>query len=1075
MPQDYIHIKGAREHNLKNVEITLPRDRLVVITGVSGSGKSSLAFDTIYAEGQRRYVESLSAYARQFLGRMDKPDVDYIEGLSPAISIDQKGVSHNPRSTVGTVTEIYDYLRLLFARVGVPHCPKCGSPVQRQTVSQIVDALMNLPEGSRITLLAPKVRRKKGEHKDILEAARKAGFVRIRVNGEILLLDETDNLNLNKQKWHYIELVVDRLIVRPDADLGRLAESVETGLREGDGVVEALPESGESLVFSERFACAKCGISLPEIEPRTFSFNSPHGACAECTGLGYRLAVDPGLVIPDRSLSLAQGAVTPWTHVGTSGAWYISLMEAVAQANGFSATVPVSQLTEEQLNLILFGNGSRKITVSHRTGRGRTYSWDTTFEGVIPNLERRYKTTESDYARSRIERYMSARTCRVCNGRRLRPEALAVQVCGLGIMEVCAKNIGSAAQWIREIDPDLPADAPPDTPGANGRSVNEIGSANNANGANGHHEPAAAVTATPPANGRNGKGGNELPAAAANGHRPRQTLSSRDKTIANQVLKEIDGRLKFLEGIGLDYVTMDRTAQTLSGGEAQRVRLATQIGSGLTGVLYVCDEPTVGLHPHDDHRLIATLTRLRDMGNTVLVVEHDEAMMRAADFIADLGPRAGEYGGQVVAAGPVADIENSPDSLTGAYLSGRKQVPTPSVRRPGNGLSLQVKGARENNLRNIDVDFPLGRLVCITGVSGSGKSSLVYQVLYKRLNQAINRGRDLPGDHDAVLGMEAVDKVVKIDQSPIGRTPRSNPATYTGAFTPIRELFANLPEARVRGYKPGRFSFNVKGGRCEACQGEGYNQIEMQFLPDVTVPCEICQGLRYNREALEVTLRGHSIAAVLNMTVDTALELFANFPRIRPKLETLRDVGLGYIRLGQPATTLSGGEAQRVKLATELSKRATGKTVYLLDEPTTGLSFEDCAALLGVLHRLVDAGNTVILIEHNLDVMKNSDWIIDLGPGAGDKGGELLAVGAPEEIAQHPHSITGQYLKAALGARPAATTNGASAASEPAAAAEPPTAPAKAARNGKAKAPADAADNASPPKPRRRRSPAAAP
>ena len=1048
MPQDYIHIKGAREHNLKNVEITIPRDKLVVITGVSGSGKSSLAFDTIYAEGQRRYVESLSAYARQFLGRMDKPDVDYIEGLSPAISIDQKGVSHNPRSTVGTVTEIYDYLRLLFARVGVPHCPKCGSPVQRQTVSQIVDALMNLPEGSRITLLAPKVRRKKGEHKDILEAARKAGFVRIRVNGEILLLDETDNLNLNKQKWHYIELVVDRLIVRPDADLGRLAESVETGLREGDGVVEALPESGEALVFSERFACAKCGISLPEIEPRTFSFNSPHGACAECTGLGYRLAVDPGLVIPDRSLSLAQGAVTPWTHVGTSGAWYLSLMEAVAQANGFSAAVPVSQLTEEQINLILFGNGSRKITVSHRTGRGRTYSWDTTFEGVIPNLERRYKTTESDYARSRIERYMSARPCRVCQGRRLRPEALAVQVCGLGIMEVCAKNIGSAAQWIREIDPDLPLDAPPDTPGANGSSANDNGIAASENGssANGHHAGATAA-----ANGRNGKTAGELPAAAANGHRPRQTLSPRDKTIASQVLKEIDGRLKFLEGIGLDYVTMDRTAQTLSGGEAQRVRLATQIGSGLTGVLYVCDEPTVGLHPHDDHRLIATLTRLRDMGNTVLVVEHDEAMMRAADFIADLGPRAGEYGGQVVAAGPVADIENSPDSLTGAYLSGRKQVPTPSVRRPGNGLSLQVKGARENNLRNIDVEFPLGRLVCITGVSGSGKSSLVYQVLYKRLNQAINRGRDLPGDHDAVLGMEAVDKVVKIDQSPIGRTPRSNPATYTGAFTPIRELFANLPEARVRGYKPGRFSFNVKGGRCEACQGEGYNQIEMQFLPDVTVPCEICQGLRYNREALEVTLRGHSIAAVLNMTVDTALELFANFPRIRPKLETLRDVGLGYIRLGQPATTLSGGEAQRVKLATELSKRATGKTVYLLDEPTTGLSFEDCAALLGVLHRLVDAGNTVILIEHNLDVMKNSDWIIDLGPGAGDNGGELLAVGAPEEIAQHPQSITGQYLKAALqNARPAATANGA--ATEPA---------------------ADATAAASPPKPRRRRTPAA--
>ena len=962
MPQDFIHVKGAREHNLKNVEITIPRDKLVVITGVSGSGKSSLAFDTIYAEGQRRYVESLSAYARQFLGRMDKPDVDYIEGLSPAISIDQKGVSHNPRSTVGTVTEIYDYLRLLFARVGIPHCPKCNRQVARQTVSQIVDSIMNLEEGSRITLLAPKIRRKKGEHKDVFEAARKAGFVRIRVNGQIMMLEETDALDLDKRKWHYIELVVDRLIVRPETELNRVAESVETCLREGDGVVEVLLEEGDPLVFSEQFSCAHCGTSLPEIEPRTFSFNSPHGACPECTGLGYKLAIDPDLVIPNKRLSLSEGAVAPWTRGGPSTGWYISLMESVAKANGFSSKTPVKDLDPEHVDLVLHGNGSTKVTVSHRTHRGRTYSWDTTFEGVIPNLERRYKTTESDYMRSQIERYMSARNCRSCGGKRLRPEALAVRVCGLGIMEVCAKNIGAAAEWVREIDPDSDQNK------------------------------------------------------TTGGEHQKQVLTAREKTIGNQVLKEIDGRLRFLEGIGLDYVTMDRTAQTLSGGEAQRVRLATQIGSGLTGVLYVCDEPTVGLHPHDDQRLIDTLSRLRDMGNTVLVVEHDEAMMRAADFIADLGPKAGEHGGRVVATGTVDEIENAEDSLTGQYLSGRKRVPVPAERRPGNGLTLTVTGARENNLRNIDVDFPLGQLVCITGVSGSGKSSLVYEVLYKRLNQVLNQGRDLPGQHDEVTGIEGVDKVVKIDQSPIGRTPRSNPATYTGAFTPIRELFSNLPEARVRGYKPGRFSFNVKGGRCEACQGEGYNQIEMQFLPDVTVPCEICHGLRYNREALEVTMRGQSIADVLAMTVDQALEFFINFPRIRPKLATLRDVGLGYIHLGQPATTLSGGEAQRVKLATELSKRATGKTLYLLDEPTTGLSFEDCAALLGVLHRLVDAGNTVILIEHNLDVIKNADWVIDLGPGAGDKGGRLIATGTPEQIAKHNKSLTGRYVKQALAA-----------------------------------------------------------
>ena len=954
MPQEFIVIKGAREHNLKNIEISIPREKLVVITGVSGSGKSSLAFDTIYAEGQRRYVESLSAYARQFLGRMDKPDVDYIEGLSPAISIDQKGVSHNPRSTVGTVTEIYDYMRLLFARLGTPHCPKCGQPVERQTVQQIADSIMSLPEGSRISLLSPKIRRKKGEHKDVFEEARKSGFVRVRVNGTVHMLDELDDLNLNRQKWHYIEIVVDRLVIREDTEVSRVSESVEAAMREGDGVVQAAIEGGEEITYSEQFACIGCGTSLTEIEPRTFSFNSPHGACSECTGLGYKLEVDPDLVISNKALSLSEGAITPWSRGGPSSSWYVSLLESISSAHGFSAKIPVKDLPQESLDLILYGNGTKKVTIRHRTHRGRTYSWDTNFEGVIPNLERRYKNTESDHTRQEIERYMAARPCRACGGARLRPEALAVKVCGLGIMEVCAKNVGHALNWVREIDPDIPFEG------------------------------------------------------------PRKTLSVREKTIGNQILKEIEGRLEFLKNIGLDYVTLGRTARTLSGGEAQRVRLATQIGSGLTGVLYVCDEPTVGLHPHDDHLLIGTLTNLRDMGNTVVVVEHDEAMMRSADFIADLGPGAGEHGGNIVATGTIQDIMDCPESLTGQYLSGRKKVPLPQERRPGNGLSLTVKGGSENNLKNIDVELPLGQLVCITGVSGSGKSTLIYDILYKKLAQLINRARDLPGKHKEILGLENVDKVINIDQSPIGRTPRSNPATYTGAFTPIRELFANLPEAKIRGYAPGRFSFNVKGGRCEACQGEGYNQIEMQFLPDVTVPCEICQGRRYNREALEVTLRGQSIADVLNMTVDQALEYFGGFPRIRPKLETLRDVGLGYIRLGQPATTLSGGEAQRVKLSTELSKRATGKTMYLLDEPTTGLSFEDCAALLRVLHRLVDGGNTVILIEHNLDVIKNADWIIDLGPGAGDMGGRLIATGTPEQVAKVKKSFTGQYLKPIL-------------------------------------------------------------
>ena len=1034
MPQETIYIKGAREHNLKNVDVTIPRDRLVVITGVSGSGKSSLAFDTIYAEGQRRYVESLSAYARQFLGRMDKPDVDYIEGLSPAISIDQKGVSHNPRSTVGTVTEIYDYLRLLFARVGKPHCPKCGNPVARQTVQQIVDAILNLPEASRISLLAPKVRRKKGEHREVFEAARRGGFVRLRVNGETMLAEDTDGLTLDKQKWHYIDIVVDRLIIRSDTEPSRVTESVETALREGEGVLTVAQDGVDDLVFSEQFACVGCGVSLPEIEPRTFSFNSPHGACATCTGLGYQLEVDPGLVIQNRNLSLLEGAVVPWARAGAANAWYASMMEAVAREFDFSPHAPIRELTDEQVDIILYGAGKRQVSVRHRTGRGRTYTWKTTYEGVIPNLQRRYQDTESDHTRSEIERYMAQRACRACTGARLRPEALGVLVCGRNIMEVTGLTIGRGLQWIRAINPASSAVA----------GVNSNGHGHGNSSGNGHHPAgnghspadAAAIlddifgdnsTGSVGANGNgsaSGKGRsrrNGRKAAAAEPLPPAPvTLTPREMTIADQILKEIEGRLHFLDSIGLDYVTMNRTARTLSGGEAQRVRLATQIGSGLTGVLYVCDEPTVGLHPHDDHRLIGTLTRLRDMGNTVIVVEHDDAMMRAADHIVDLGPGAGEHGGKIVATGNVAEVMANEASLTGAYLSGRKRIPTPAERRPGNGNAITVKGARANNLKGIDVEFPLGLLGCVTGVSGSGKSTLVYDILYKRLAQAVAQGRDRPGEHDAVGGIEHIDKVVNIDQSPIGRTPRSNPATYTGAFTPIRELFATLPEARIRGYKPGRFSFNVKGGRCESCQGEGYIQIEMQFLPDVTVPCEICQGRRYNREALEVTLRDQSIADVLAMTVETALDFFWNYTRIRTRLQTLRDVGLGYIRLGQPATTLSGGEAQRVKLATELSRRATGRTLYLLDEPTTGLSFEDCAALLRVLHRLVDQGNSVLLIEHNLDLIKNSDWIIDLGPGAGDKGGSLLACGTPEMLTQVAESHTGRYLRAALGMEAAA-------------------------------------------------------
>ncbi len=963
MPLDAIIVKGAREHNLKNVDLEIPRDKLVVLTGLSGSGKSSLAFDTIYAEGQRRYVESLSAYARQFLGQMEKPDVDYIEGLSPAIAIDQKGASRNPRSTVGTQTEIYDYLRLLFARAGTPHCPQCGKVIERQTVQQIVDAILALPAGRRLMILAPVIKDRKGESTQVFDDARKSGFVRVRVDGEVR--DLSEEFDLEKNKRHTIEIVIDRLVTEEPggdgsaASAARLADSVELALKLGGGVAVVSVESTakapvwEDHLYSEEFACVDCNISLGEIAPRNFSFNSPHGACPECTGLGMRKVVDPEMVMPNRSLSLMDGAVQPWRRSSSVSTWYMRILEALAEKYGFSLTEPVAKLSKKHLDVVLHGDSS-PVTLTYTSAGGHTNQWDTTFEGAVPNLQRRYKETDSDYIRSEIEKFMASNPCPACDGTRLKPETLAVTIDGRHVIDVTRMSIVDSQRWAARL-------AGPKTP-----------------------------------------------------------LGEREQTIAGQILKEIRARLDFLVEVGLDYLTLDRATGTLSGGEAQRIRLATQIGSGLMGVLYVCDEPTIGLHPADDDRLIRTLQRLRDLGNSVLIVEHDEAMMRAADWLVDMGPGAGEHGGHVVFAGTLAKMLKSKDSLTGQYLSGRKQIPLPESRRLGNGRALTIRGARANNLKNIDVRIPLGKFVGVTGVSGSGKSSLVSEILYKKASQLLYNSRERPGDCDGIDGLELIDKVVNIDQSAIGRTPRSNPATYTGMFTPIRELFASVPESRVRGYKPGRFSFNVKGGRCEACSGDGYIEIEMHFLPDVTVPCEACKGERYNREALEILFRGKNISDVLNMTVEEALDFFSAFPKVRNKMQTLHEVGLGYMRLGQPATTLSGGEAQRVKLSTELSRRSTGRTLYILDEPTTGLAFEDTSALLRVLQRLADGGNTVVIIEHHMDVIKNVDHIIDLGPQGGGRGGDIVAEGTPEEVAKSRRSATAGYLRRTLEAGTAA-------------------------------------------------------
>jgi excinuclease ABC subunit A len=977
MPQDQLVVRGAREHNLKDVTVAFPRDRLVVITGLSGSGKSSLAFDTIYAEGQRRYVESLSAYARQFLGQMEKPDVDQIDGLSPAISIDQKGASRNPRSTVGTVTEIYDYLRLLFARIGVPHCPN-GHAIERQSVQQIVDQVLALPEGTRLLVLGPLIKDRKTEGDRVFEAARRQGFVRVRVDGE--MYDLADAPTLDRYKRHTIEVIVDRYVVRhaeapegaqraadgrpidpetgepmPDPDASRLADSIETALRLGEGLVliapaprEGEPPDFEERRYSEKYSCPYDGFTMEELEPRSFSFNSPHGACPSCTGLGTQLVIDPDLVIPDRSKSIAEGALVPWAKMPTDASWRLKILEAICASHGWNFRAPIRDLPPEALQYLLYADKDEKVVVRYRHERGEN-TYKATFEGVITNLERRFRETDSDYVKTELEKYMVSKPCPTCGGKRLRPEILSVTIGERNVWDVATMSITDALRWTQALQ---------------------------------------------------------------------DTLSERDRTIAYQVRKEIVARLGFLVDVGLDYLTLDRTSVSLSGGEAQRIRLATQIGTTLMGVLYILDEPSIGLHQRDNAKLIATLTRLRDLGNTVLVVEHDEETIRTADWVIDIGPGAGEHGGEIIANGSLEAVLSEPRSITGAYLRGELAVPIPKNRRRGNGKALEVRGAREHNLKKVNLRIPLATFMAVTGVSGSGKSTLVTDVLYRALARELNGSREPVGAYDRLQGAQHIDKIIEIDQSPIGRTPRSNPATYTGLFGHIRELFAGVPEARVRGYTPGRFSFNVKGGRCEHCKGDGILKIEMQFLPDVYVTCEVCKGKRYNREALEIHYKGHSIADVLEMTIEEALGFFAAVPKVAAKLQTLYDVGLGYVHLGQPATTLSGGEAQRVKLATELSRRATGRTLYVLDEPTTGLHFADVEKLLQVLHRLVDTGNTVLVIEHNLDVIKTADWIVDLGPEGGDRGGRIIAEGTPEQIAATAGSATGEYLARVLRGEP---------------------------------------------------------
>ena len=936
----YIKIRGANEHNLKNIDLDIPRNELVVLTGLSGSGKSSLAFDTIYAEGQRRYMESLSSYARQFLGQMEKPDVESIEGLSPAISIDQKSTNRNPRSTVGTVTEIYDYFRLLYARVGIPHCPNCGKEIKKQTVDQMVDQIMELPERTKIQLLAPVVRGRKGTHAKLLERARKSGYVRARIDGNLYELSE--EIQLDKNIKHNIEIIVDRLVVKPGIEK-RLTDSIEDVLHLAEGLMTVDVIDGEPINFSQSFSCPDCGISIAEIEPRSFSFNNPFGACPECFGLGYKMEFDEDLMIPDKSLSISQGAITVlgWQSCTDKKSFTYALLDALSQEYGFSLDTPFQKYPRKIQDLLIHGTGGREVKVHYRGQRGEGV-YDVAFEGLIKNVERRYRETSSETMKAEYEEFMRITPCHKCGGQRLKPEALAVTVGGKNIAEVTALSVEKLQGFLQKLK-----------------------------------------------------------------------LNKQQMLIGGQILKEIQARTRFLMDVGLDYLTLSRATGTLSGGEAQRIRLATQIGSGLVGVAYILDEPSIGLHQRDNDKLLATLKHLRDLGNSVLVVEHDEDTMREADYIVDIGPGAGEHGGEVVAAGTAQEIMANPDSITGAYLSGRKKIPVPDHRATPSGW-LKVTGARENNLKNIDVKIPLGIMTCVTGVSGSGKSSLINEIVYKRLARELNRARTIPGKHKDIKGMEQLDKVIAIDQSPIGRTPRSNPATYTGVFDLIRDLFAATPDAKARGYKKGRFSFNVKGGRCEACSGDGILKIEMHFLPDVYVPCEVCHGKRYNRETLEVKYKGKSIYDVLNMTVEEALHFFDHVPSIRRKMETLYDVGLSYIRLGQPSTELSGGEAQRIKLAAELSKRSTGKTIYILDEPTTGLHFADVHKLTEILHRLAADGNTVIVIEHNLDVIKTADYIIDMGPEGGDGGGTVIVQGTPEEVADCPRSYTGKYIRAML-------------------------------------------------------------